>query len=990
MGGRVKHLAEAGLPGVGLPEEFVIRATGRYYTHRAIASHLVTALLRHLAMEVRPGDIVRACDPFAGDGRLLRWLLEHWQELNLPRVMWRLALWDLNREVLERAASELDALCVYRDIPAEVTCLATDSFEAALGHEGGFDVVLTNPPWELLKPDSRELARLAPSVRATYVGAMRDYDRALSVAFPDAQPLKKFAGWGTNLSRVGLDLSRKICRPAGYVAIVMPASFLADGQSVRLRREFLLNCSLLDAAYFPAEARLFGRADLPTSSLVFRMSPAHSVRPRLTTYTSTLGVSESVRVELQDSFLRDCEYVVPISSGVKSFELLRRLAKPFPIWQALEGGGECDLWAGREVDETRHSSWLISGDKGSLFVKGRMIDRYSIRTSPAARVGKPGWTPPNSVSFERIAWRDVSRPNQKRRLIATIVPPGWVAGNSLGVAHFRDGNGAALKALLGVMNSMCFEFQLRGYLATGHVSLSSLRRVHVPPREVLQSLARLVDAVEDALAGKAGADLLVEAIVAKCVYGLARQEFELLSNCFPKVTGAERAGLLAAYDALAVDEVLRVTSETRCERASVARGPASTEEKGIANHISARLSKLDMQMVRAVPPGGNWKDIPVGIRSSRLEQIRISYKAGKGSRSTYYGRLRPDMPAYTINTYFNRPGNGCHIHYCQDRVLSQREAARLQSFPDDFEFFGPQSAVNNQIGNAVPPLLAYQIARHLGPPACFVDLFSGAGGLGLGFKWAGWTPVVANDIEGHFLETYSRNVHPCVVTGSIMDERSFEALVTIATEAKRSGNGRALWVLGGPPCQGFSTAGNRRSMEDERNHLFEHYKRFVECVRPEGFLFENVTGLLNMQGGRVFEFLRGVLGSVMPVTRQWVLKAEEYAIPQRRTRVFLAGVRSDALSAEAPSRITSCQPGPQLFESLHPAISVEEALGDLPALRPGEDGCRLPYASLPRNPYQALMRGCIDAEEYLGLVKAARHEFKMREEGHVPGIARGC
>ena len=112
----------------------------------------------------------------------------------------------------------------------------------------------------------------------------------------------------------------------------------------------------------------------------------------------------------------------------------------------------------------------------------------------------------------------------------------------------------------------------------------------------------------------------------------------------------------------------------------------------IPNHYSARLSELDLAMAIHIPPGGNWKNIPTSIPSQRLAQIRESYAKGGGSRSTYYGRLRPDAPAYTINTYFGRPGNGCHLHYDyaggQHRVISQREAARLQSFPDDFVFLG--------------------------------------------------------------------------------------------------------------------------------------------------------------------------------------------------------------------------------------------------------------------------------------------------------------
>src|SRR5690349_21322212 len=102
----------------------------------------------------------------------------------------------------------------------------------------------------------------------------------------------------------------------------------------------------------------------------------------------------------------------------------------------------------------------------------------------------------------------------------------------------------------------------------------------------------------------------------------------------------------------------------------------------IANHDCARLSERDLQIAAAVPPGGNWRNIPTTIPSERLAQIRESAAAGEGSRSTYYGRLHPDRPAYTVNTYYTRPGNGCFLHYDveggQHRTLSHREAARLQ------------------------------------------------------------------------------------------------------------------------------------------------------------------------------------------------------------------------------------------------------------------------------------------------------------------------
>ena len=268
------------------------------------------------------------------------------------------------------------------------------------------------------------------------------------------------------------------------------------------------------------------------------------------------------------------------------------------------------------------------------------------------------------------------------------------------------------------------------------------------------------------------------------------------------------------------------------------------------NHKAAKLSDLDMQMVHFLPQGGNWKDIPTSIPSKRLQRIREDYALGKGSRSTYYGRLRATMPSYTINTYFNRPGNGCHVHYEQDRVISQREAARLQSFPDSFTFHGPQTAVNNQIGNAVPPLLAYQIALQLGKPGYFVDLFCGAGGMGLGFLWAGWTPLIANDIDKHCLTTYQDNVHDEVVLGSIECE-SVQNKVIEKIKATRKLQDSPLWILGGPPCQGFSTAGFRKSC-DARNKLIWAYHNLLAKINPDGFILENVMGLLSMKGGDCF------------------------------------------------------------------------------------------------------------------------------------------
>jgi len=413
------------------------------------------------------------------------------------------------------------------------------------------------------------------------------------------------------------------------------------------------------------------------------------------------------------------------------------------------------------------------------------------------------------------------------------------------------------------------------------------------------------------------------------------------------------------------------------------RGSGSSRAN-IPNHVSARLSALDLQVARAVPPGGNWKNIPESVPSKRLVQIRESYAAGEGSRSTYYGRLHSEAPAYTINTYFTRPGNGCHLHYDyeggQHRVLSHREAARLQSFPDAFVFRGSLRAVAQQIGNAVPPLLAFQIARALPTPGQFVDLFCGAGGMSLGFKWAGWKPLAANDIDGSFLDTYRSNIHQTAIEGSITDDDVFNRLIeSVLTNRDRS---VPLAVLGGPPCQGFSTAGNRRSMGDERNRLFYRYRDVLVALKPDVYIFENVTGLMNMDGGAVFETVRRELSIEDFMVRASKLNAEEYGIPQRRTRLLITGTRGGLGRLDPPEPVTQFKERLSLFGSLPPAVTVREALDDLPPLEPGEDGSAKEYLAEPQNPYQGLMRGRLSPEDYFERLREG-----FREVGDADGVS---
>ena len=130
---------------------------------------------------------------------------------------------------------------------------------------------------------------------------------------------------------------------------------------------------------------------------------------------------------------------------------------------------------------------------------------------------------------------------------------------------------------------------------------------------------------------------------------------------------------------------------------------------GVTLHSYPTMSRLDAEFVRHIPPGGNYTSIPDDISTPRILRIKK-----EGGRTTTYGRLHPDFPSHTINTYFNRPNVGSNYHYDFERLITAREALRLQSFPDRFTpHFSSQRSLHQQIGNAVPPLLARAIAESL-------------------------------------------------------------------------------------------------------------------------------------------------------------------------------------------------------------------------------------------------------------------------------------
>ncbi|MEQ8932035.1 MAG: DNA cytosine methyltransferase [Nitratireductor sp.] len=129
----------------------------------------------------------------------------------------------------------------------------------------------------------------------------------------------------------------------------------------------------------------------------------------------------------------------------------------------------------------------------------------------------------------------------------------------------------------------------------------------------------------------------------------------------------------------------------------------------VRQHAAAELAALDRLAARTLQQGQNWRDLPSRSLPDRFKRIR-PYDA-----TTLLKRLKGDLPAYTITTKFNEATTGAFIHPDQPRTLTLREAARLQAFPDDFIFSGSHAQIRQQIGNAVPVVLARAVAEAMHP-----------------------------------------------------------------------------------------------------------------------------------------------------------------------------------------------------------------------------------------------------------------------------------
>lgn len=243
-----------------------------------------------------------------------------------------------------------------------------------------------------------------------------------------------------------------------------------------------------------------------------------------------------------------------------------------------------------------------------------------------------------------------------------------------------------------------------------------------------------------------------------------------------------------------------------------------------------------------------------------------------------------------------------------------------------------------------------------------VDLFAGVGGLSYGFsKLPAFNIIAANEIEKDISIAYTLN-HPEVKMlncdiAELTEERILEAV----------GDKKIDLIVGGPPCQSYSTLGKRQM--DDRASLFLQYKRILMILQPRAFVFENVVGILSMDRGRLFKQIQAEFEELGYSLKHQVLNAVDYGVPQLRERVILVGMKGEN---------TFEYPAPTHGKGLIPYVALKDAIGDLPVLKSGQSSST--YSHDSNNEFLAFVRadGAAEVSEHTS-PKNGEHLIRIME-----------
>ena len=287
----------------------------------------------------------------------------------------------------------------------------------------------------------------------------------------------------------------------------------------------------------------------------------------------------------------------------------------------------------------------------------------------------------------------------------------------------------------------------------------------------------------------------------------------------------------------------------------------------------------------------------------------------------------------------------------------------------------------------------------------FIDLFAGCGGLSLGLEQAGFVPILFSEINKDASATYTANREQFNLANyADVADLTNDELQDLMARWHSTGIRDIDLVCGGPPCQGYSGIGIRRTFKLEKkdipsNYLFNEMVRIVSFLHPKAFLFENVQGLVNSrwtkngEKGEVFHDVLTTLCSISGYNVRWqLIYAKEYGVPQNRPRVIVVGIRDD-ISPELPpveldtnglAEQSAVKDGLLPTGTLSPPNPID-LLSDLVDEKYLGKKSTDTYPSDPSNSFQTMLRTCPDGRilmkgDPLSEQKYSQHTDRVRQK----------
>ena len=954
-------------------DPFLKRQTGSYYTDISLTLAMVDELIENLSGEELFSK--RFFEPCVGTGNfvyayLYLASLKKYSKEQYKMLLNNIYVSDVNQGALNIYKNNLQkfAKCLFDielgeeyfsthigggllvDLNAEIPnyiCLE-DIFPKSVIKDG-FDIIATNPPYKNLKA---ELGQYTSSEEYK-----RDKERFLLIGNIVSKNFVYSNAGILNIYKLFVEeITERYMSPNGICALLIPSSFLSDKTCTKLRTRILNTCALKSIRLLP-ESSQYVTSSQALCAVLYRKGIS-------TTKIRIDGgfngdVKQGVYVDIADILDEGIGNAILVLSD-KEYEIRKKMRlfpkiKDLPYIKNLRG----------ELDLTLNKKYITSEFTGYRLYRGRDIGYYYLANNEMSEFVETVFVENSAkkqyIENTRLACQQVVNIAKKRRIAFTIVPKGCVLGNSCNFICLQpNSDGVGIYFLLGVLNSSLIDWYFKLTSSNNHINNYEIDDFPIPvgfdrKSDIETKVLDYITTKDDRLLPQID-KLVYEA------YGLfesndndgadnnmkADIDSGSLFNNKNRVINSLYHDLKCLIPRVTIEDCRTVIDNdaTLLELSFQKGWMGDPFEKRVLdfieqkykkiasnivlNHTTFKLSALDLEMIKSVPQGGSWRDIPKDIINKSRRLIRITETGG---RTTLYGRIDYSKPSYTITTYFNRPGNGTYVHPEYERVLSVREAARFQSFPDDYYFCGNKTDMLKQVGNAVPVLLAYCIGRAIKEKtgcSLSVDLFSGAGGMTLGFKMAGIKAVIANDIEQSACITLKCNSPDIpVICGDITVESVKQKIIEAG---KRAG---AEIICGGPPCQGFSLAGFRRE-DDPRNQLFRHFIDIVSAINPKVIVFENVEGLLSFKGGETYHNIIELFAGLGYNTEGRLLMANHYGVPQRRKRVIILCTRKDL-----PYEPSDIYPKP-ITETPEKQVSAYNVLHDLVKVECSESAKYIP------------------------------------------------